>query len=437
MFQNINQNVVSSISDFNNEHSKSCKKTFLDNCSSSKLLICDDNLNSSNSEEMNRSITLPILADTNDTSNNALMETNVISNNSNEMNQADCEYIIQMLSKNNLDSADVNTQDQNKIDEVLKKYMSCIFPENGEEIEINTQQLMDICLQRVTKKLEQFKTNVDVINKQITELVALDGTIPNTNELQNSEQNNRNISVNEPLACNNAISITPLEFFEYPNQDHDPEVIVFKAMCEEMLNIRAIGNNGIHINPPRTVNNQVEPLIFKQLNEDVLCCVNEVECVSSTSKLNPGVNSKLLRNNDILYSNCPQKIIDTLDSSDESSYENKYESYPTKYKRPIKMPKMTSSPKSSNTKSNPLLNKMQYQYNNVLKNILISSSEEEIDGELNESKMSEKQNCHRKRNNVHLPEKNKRLKKNEPMFRCSPNGLIHKDMLKFINLKKK
>lgn len=448
MFQNINQNVVSSISDFKDGPSKNSKELLLDNCSSSNIPICDDSLNSSNSEEINKSTTYPILTDIKNTSNNALIETNNISSESNKMNQADCEYILDVLNKNNLDSVDVNTQDQNKMFEVMNKCMSCVFPVTNEVMEINTQQCMDICLQKVNQKMEQIKPNVDFINKLNIDRVVLDdkidNTIPKTNELKNSKQNNRNLSVNESMACDNVVSTIAHDFFKCSNHDQDSEVIEFKAMCEKMLKIRGFENNMAYNNSSFTVDDnssfkikdKVKPLKFKQLNEDILCCVNDFECVSSTSKSNLAVNLKLLSNNDVLYSNGPSKIINTLDSSDESLPENKNELSNKYHNHRIKTPKITSSPKISKTNSKQL-RKMQYQYNNATENILISSSDEETYGVLNDNQLSEKNNYNRKRIiNVDLSEKNKRFKTCEPIFSCSSNGLIHEDMLKYINLNK-
>src|SRR5436309_3194183 len=95
------------------------KKLLSDLLSSSKNINNIDVLNLLNIPIKDDLQTTATLRNTNDTSDNKLIESNV-PDEASQLNQTECKYLLSALGKSNLEHSDLNTQDENILMSITK-----------------------------------------------------------------------------------------------------------------------------------------------------------------------------------------------------------------------------------------------------------------------------------------------------------------------------
>lgn len=438
------------------EPSESCKKSLLDTSNSFKNINCADKLNLTNADEKNNFKTSTMLSSTD---NNKLIGIN-IDHASNQLNQEECKFLIEKIHFN---ETDLNSQEANFLEEVVKKINGPNLCTNSEGLDINTQQFMELNLCKAVQQLHAFSPKLNLNSSETFTIKQIDldnsiviSTPPLINELKNSEIKDKNsIIVNDSKKLEKLNHQSPkiinLEFpiqdqyAEFPVEDQDAEIIAFRGMCEAMLRIGSIDNNIIDDNKIiMKKNNEMNNLNVKQINQNVNC-LNSMEYEPSTSKLNVGVNdySKHLKRKKHQINNL------RFDSSDDSSSENSSE-----YSDELSSKQYFKSKKSKCTFSyNSLkINSKRYSFTNDqiviqpknAKKIKLSDikfQDKEIDCMFIKKPLPKVQNvvinnlkC--KTMNDNSLEQNKLLKENQTIFYFSSTGIVHKDMLNYIENKK-
>lgn len=370
------------------------------------------------------------LRNTNDASNNKLIENN-ISDDLSQLNLTQCEYLINLFNKN--ENADINTQDEEVVLNIVKKNMKHIFPSNKEDIEINTQQFMDLNISRVIQQLRKSLPNISKIQTDSdNSVVSITSKI---NKLRNPEQNKKNcLSFNKPkkLKKDNKILSVDLELSdedlnsELLNQDQDPEIITFRSMCETMMNVIQINNDDS--NSKDMINYKVNYLIIKQVNADVINCIRYKESVPSVNRLNDTEQNFSV--SESMGIKKRQYHVLTNNLSDDSSSEHSKISQNKKSKFTLQNTLNVQSKSCSNT--------IISQFNGSKKSIIDESPGDENDCVIIENKLSKVhqntlKNDNQKRININSLQQNKRSREIEPIFYCSPDGMIHNDMLDYIH----
>lgn len=455
MFQN---DVVDHLSDKQmncineDKPSESCKKSLLDISNSTENINCADKLNLTNADEKNNFKTSTMLTSTND---DKLIGTN-IDHDSNQLNQEECKFIINKINSN---ETDLNSQEANFLEEIVKKINVHNLNTTSEGLDINTQQFMELNLCKAVQQLHSFspKLNVDSSEKFTIKQIDLDNSIvistpPFINELRNSEIKDKNSIIvndsNKSEKLNHQSSkIINLEypiqdqFAEFPDEDQDAEIIAFQGMCEAMLKIGSIDNNIIDDNKIIVKkNNEMNNFNVKQINHNVNC-LNSMEYEPSTSKSNVGVNdySKHLKRKKYQINNL------RFDSSDDSSSE---------YSEALSSKQYFKSKKSKYTflQNSLKINSERYSVTNdqiviqpkSAKKVKLSDivfQDKEIDCMLIENPLPKVQNVIKnnlkcKKINDNSLEQNKLLKENQTIFYFSSTGKVHNDMLNYIEDKK-
>ncbi|XP_025408489.1 phosphatidylinositol 3-kinase 3-like [Sipha flava] len=394
--------------------------------------------NCSSPNEKNRLKVSSVVSLSNDTS-----KTKNFPDNS-QINKEDCKFIINILKSNDVD---LNSQNEQMLLNIVKKYEKDILPSNNENMELNTQTFMDLLLHKATIDLQNHQ---DVSKNQTIENMDSNSnniiivTPPSkSNELNlkeitpSSKSNNLNlkesdedfitvknkqdVSKNQTIehmdSDSDDIIVTPPSKSKELNlkesdediitvnndQDQDPDLITFKTMCDTLLKITAVGNVIPSSSSITEKSNQENSMIFKQKNADVLICENNMDCVPSTSKL----NSNICYKPDIESSknvSCKKRQFKNLllDSSEESSLEYLNELSQKQYSCPNKKYKFKSS-------ANTLKSNTEHHSDNIV-----------ISKQVNDSK---------KINTFVRNEEN-------GFFYCAPDGKIHQDMLAFISKQK-
>lgn len=212
------------------------------------------------------------------------------------------------------------------------------------------------------------------------------------------------------------------------SEDQVSELNSFRSMCDKlMLKVKPL----IDIDR-RTRNNKM--IGFTKCNPDVLKCVSFTNCDSTTDGIKSSFYPTHSKNsNNISKMSLKRKI----------SSEKKNESLQIHSESLNKKFKLTSSHNTLTTgKSKSTLNNISVQpkVSNSVNCVALTSSKDEDDRVLVKNKLPKVQDtssiCTQK-SFVDLSKTNKRCTKVKPIFKCSPNGEIHKDMLKYIEKKKK
>lgn len=373
---------------------------------------------------------------TNCTSNSESIKTNT-SQESSQIKQDERKYIVNLLQTNNSDIANLQSQDEKLISKIVNINNMHIMPTLNSS-QINTQQYMELHVNRAADCLQPSQTDlgiskIETIRRKNSDN-EIDLTQSDTEELEDAI-NNTTIKVNINKIKNKTFSIgqgqdvessISIQCPESPktninsklSQDQDPEIISFRAMCEQMLeNKPIIDNDGVI--RKEVVNDIV--LGFKQVNENIMS-VDFMGCVPSTSKLNSVcdlTNTKKVDNISKPLAHKRQVCSCKSSSvSDESSSEFSNGSSQKRQVKQIKRPKYSLSRSKLKMHSKSRSNKPS---NTVY---FISSSSEDEDCVLIENESPKDQI------------KTKIVKEIKPIFTCSPNGQIHKDMLNFMNTNK-
>lgn len=348
------------------------------------------------------STTSTMLKNINDTSYNKLIE-NDISDDLSQLNQAQCEYLINLFNKNK--NADINTQDEELVINIVKKNMKYIFPSNKEEIEINTQQFMDLNINRIAQQLQKSLLNFSKIQTNSDNSVVSVTSINNT--LKNPEQSKKNCLTFNTLMKpkkNKKFSFTDLELSdedlnsELLNQDQDPEIITFRSMCETMKNVIQVNKDDC--NSKDIINYRVNSLVIKQLSAEVISCVNYKDSAPSGNCLNDTEQNFSVTKHMEIKKRQYHDL--TNDSSDESS---------------------------SKSYSNKIIGK----FNASKKNVIDETLGDNDDCVIIENKSSKVKNYKKKKLNINSSQQNKHSKEIKPIYYCLPDGMIHKDMLDYFN----
>ncbi|XP_027847052.2 uncharacterized protein LOC114127113 [Aphis gossypii] len=425
-----------------------CKKSLLDTSNSSENINCANKLNSTNADEKNNFKTSTMLTSTDD---NKLIGINN-DHDSNQLNKEECKFMIEKIKFN---EADLNSQDANVLEELLKKNGHNLCT-NSQGLDINTQQFMELNYCKAVQRLHAFspKLNLDSPETFTIKQIDLDNSIvistpPLINELRNSEIKDKNsIIINDSKKSekfnHHSPKIIDLElpiqdqYAEFPVEDQDAEIIAFRGMCEAMLRIGSIDNNTIDDNKIIVKkNNEMNNLNVKQINHNVNC-LNSMEYEPSTSKLDVGVNdySKHLKRKKHQINNL------RFDSSDDSSSE--YSSSQQYFKsKKSKCTFFYNSLKINSKHYSVTNNRIVIQPKNAKKIKLsdIKCQDKEIDCMLIENPLPKVQNLKinnlkRKKINDNSLEQNKLLKENQTIFYFSSTGKVHNDMLNYIENKK-
>jgi len=425
------------------EPSESCKESLLDTSNSSENINCAD--------EKNNFKTSTVLTSTDD---NKLIGIN-IDHDSNQLNQEECKFIIEKINSN---ETDLNSQEANLLEEIVKKINGHNLCTNSEGLDINTQQFMELNLCKAVQQLHAFspKLNLDSSETFTIKQIDLDNSIvistpPLINELRNSEIKDKNsIIVNDskksekfnyqsPKIINFELPIQD-QYAEFPVEDQDAEIIAFRGMCEAMLRIGSIDNNIIDDNKIIVKkNNEMNNLNVKQINHNVNC-LNSMEYKPSTSKLDVGVNdySKHLKRKKHQINNL------RFDSSDDSSSEYSDELSSQQYfkSKKSKCTFLYNSLKINSKHYSVTNDQIVIQPKNAKKIKLsdIKFQDKKIDCVLIENPLPKVQNViinnlKRKKINDNSLEQNKLLKENQTIFYFSSTGKVHNDMLNYIENK--
>lgn len=403
------------------------KKSILD------LLIPSKNINDnlSNISEKDNPQTSAILSNTNNTSDDKLIETGV-SDNTSQLSQTECKYLLSLLNKSNLECADLNTQDQQTLISIIKKNMKHIVNSNEDELDINTQQFIDLNVRQVAQQLQISELpQSDVSKKQTIELMDSDDFLTSL-----SKESRRNIKCfNKPKLpekCNYPLSTNDVKLSdqdpELLDQYQSSEIVTFQDMCDKLMTIRPIGDNDVNNSISVTVNNHVDYINFKQVNPNVISCTSYEECAPSTSKFNSTVNNccSEINNHEHIVSK-KHKLSDVmmLNSSE----------YPDcKYKK--------STFNSLKNNSTFCSDKIVTEFNTSKKINLInelSSSEDEDNHEEIKRKLPvtnrKTDGGKRKKIKYNFSLQENFATETSLVFPVSPYGFIHEDMLKYVNSK--
>ncbi|XP_022169759.1 uncharacterized protein LOC111033373 [Myzus persicae] len=434
-----NENVVGhqckKLNNFNNEDE------LLDISHSSENFNSIDKLNLSNAHEKNNFTTSTMLTNSDDISDEKIIETNIV-HGSSQLNEAECKFIIEKIVSNT-GLTILNSQDENLLFELIAKMNGNISSTNTELSDINTQQFMELHLKKAYQLLNAFSQNIDLDSSKTHTIKQIDSDnstvispLPLINELRNPEiKNNDSIVVDDPNKLEQLNSTSPKIDLKLSTQDHyverlgedqDAEIIAFGAMCEKLLKIGAVDNN-----ITMKENNQLNKHVFKQVSHNVINCSNSTKYEPSTSKLN---SYKGARDNSKRVARKRHQINDLrLDSSDDSSPE---------YSSGLSLKQFNSKSKISKIDSKCYSNTIVIQPKNV-KKIKLSNlkfEDKEVDCMLIENKLPKVQNvindlkC-KKINDDSLVQ-NKLLKENQTIFYFSSTGKVHNDMLNSIKKKR-
>jgi len=398
------------------------KKLLSDYLSSSKNVNDIDLLNCLNISEKNNFQTSATLRNINDTFEDKLIETNFLDDTS-QMNEAECKYLLNILHENNVEHANLNTQDENFLTNIAKKNLKNILNSIQDEMEINTQQFIDLNVCKVAQQLQISEPpHSNVPEVQTIKLLDSDDAVILPTTLTNElERNNKS-------PCS---AIDPKIIYQntkLSGQDQDSEINTFRAMCEKLKKIQTIDDDINDKSKIITMNNQVNLLDFNQVNADVLSCISYEKSVPSTSKLNSDVGDNFPETTDDVLKRIMSKRHKCNNVSDESSPK-----YPNlQYKKST----LTRSKNKSKIHSDKIITK----FSTLRKINLINelSSEDENDYKNNKRKLPKVTN--RKTNSHHKKIKlNNSSEKNfietTQVFAVSSRGFIHEDMLEYIKSK--
>lgn len=362
--------------------------------------------------------TSTMLKNISDISNNKLIENNTLDDSS-QLNQTQYKHILNLVNEN----AEINTQDEELVSKVVKKNLKHILFLNKEEIEINTQQFMDLNVSRIAQQLKETVPNVSKIETDSNDSAI---SIPFiTKKLKSPDQNNENgLTLNKPkepkkdnneFCSGNLVSSNQDLDSNLLNQSQDPEIIIFRSMCDTMMNIIAINNDDNHsIN---MINYQINHLVMKQVNADVITYIDYKKVVPNlnNNEQHLGISESIAikkRQYDILIN----------DSSDESSSQ---------------YCKQLSQNKKLKFTSQNMLNIQFKSHSNTIGQCNASKKNVIVESDNNDCIVVENtmKNHNQKRINVNILQQNKCLRELEiePIYYCSPDGMIHKDMLNYIN----
>lgn len=350
---------------------------------------------------------------------------------SNKIKQDEHKYIVNVLQMNNSDIANLQSQDEKLISKIVSLNNMHIMP-NLNSSQINTQQYMELHKNRSVDCLQPSQAYLDISKMETIRRKnsnnEIDLTQSDTEELEDAiDYTTIKVNIDKPKIetvlidqdqdVESSISIQCPESPETNlnsnlSQDQDPEIISFRAMCDIMLeNKPTIGSGGVI--RKEVVNDIV--LGFKQVNENVMS-VDFMGCVQSTSKFNSvcdltnikSVSRPLAHKRQVC--SCKSSSV-----SDESSYEYSNGSLLKRHAKRRKRPKYSLSRSKLNVHSKSRSSKPS---NTVY--LISTSSEDDEDCVLVENKTQKDQ-------------VKTKIKEIKPIFTCSPNGQIHKDMLTFMN----
>jgi len=417
------------------------KKLLSDYLSSPKNVNDIDSLNCLNISGNNNRQTSATLRNMNDTFDDKLIETNSLDDTS-QMNQTECKYLLNVLHKNNVEHANLNTQDENFLINIAKKNLKHILNSIKDEIEINTQQFIDLNACKVAQQLQISEPpHSDVLEIQTIELLDSNDLVISPSTLTNeSKRNNKSLE-----KCNSPCSTVDLNLsYQDPKlsgQDQDSEINTFRAMCEKLKKIQTIDDDVNDKSKIITMNNQVKLLDFKKVNADVLSCISYGKSVPSTSKLNSAVDDNFPETTDDILKRLTSKRHKCsnvlLNVSDENSFE-----YPTdlSQKYPNFQYKKSTFTHSKN-KSKIHSDKIVTKFNTLRKINLINelSSEDEDDCKNIKRKLpkvtNRKTNSHHKKMKLNNSPQQQNFTETTQVFSVSSRGFIHEDMLEYIKSK--
>lgn len=459
MFQNIDQQndiPTSSHSVDEDELFESCNKLpFNENENKNDFdsLKCPNINGEKNFNTLKTIDTTSIVDHSINTCDNKLIKTND-SIELSQISQTDNKHFIAICGSIN---ANINTQEEKIILNMVQKNIKHM-PLSAELTDMNTQHFMDLNLHRAIHDLQGSQHQKDISKKQSVELMETDDSVfftplstKSTSDTSiNSENDIKNaitvIELNKSEELINTFTKNDIELSnqiddELMDQEEDSEIINFRAMCEAMTKIGTIDKLvKLNSKPHTMVKNQMKNIVLKKVSGDVLI-VNDVECVPIKNKLISQVDSKVSDHiSDISKRKRHHCYSPTLNLFSDSSSEYSTELSQKQFNHESKKTKLTSIQNSSNIQSKSCSKKIENQSVNSAKNCInLTSSEDEEDCMLIKSQSSKvngtKKNYKRKSIHTDSSEQNKISIGKEHMFYCSPNGLIHRDMINYIRQK--
>ncbi|VVC43601.1 Hypothetical protein CINCED_3A024966 [Cinara cedri] len=390
------------------EQSTNYCKTPVDNTiSSNSLNVCN-----TNGKDKSSTMMLSV----NDTSDGKLIE----SNSSSGLNKVECEFLVNLLGRENLENVYCDSEDVNKIAEIVKKNLKNIEPSTIGTIEINTQQFIDLNLFRAAEELHQLVSK----NKDV-EIIDDSNISDSSATKQSSVTQNQHKSISTDNFTTNIKFESSNQDLQLYTQDQDPDLIVFKEMCEELSKIKEcekVIEKGSNLLPVQ--DNTMKQININQVNVNVICCSNCTKYVPSTSKDNSSINFNIFKDNNTIKG---LPITKDKCENQTKSFENLNTlSYKHQHKK---------------FKTNTSKNILKINSESHLNNIVNKSSPSNKIGLFNLSSSEDKEYCalseniKRKKNNIDSLIPNKCKKKIHPTFYSSASGIIHKDMLVQINSK--
>lgn len=148
-----------------------------------------------------------------------------------QLTKTQCEYLTRKLTEGDIERAEVNSQEEKWLTRITEKIMKSHSIDTSE---LDTQQFMELVL----RKAEQLKPGLDVTNNQPIELTDSDD--------DSSVSTNTTINVNNTCCSSvnpNEVSNSEPSKEQVPksqNRNRNPELIAFQAMCDAIMNTKAI-----------------------------------------------------------------------------------------------------------------------------------------------------------------------------------------------------
>uniref|UniRef100_A0A2S2R3P7 Uncharacterized protein n=1 Tax=Sipha flava TaxID=143950 RepID=A0A2S2R3P7_9HEMI len=195
--------------------------------------------NCSSPNEKNRLKVSSVVSLSNDTS-----KTKNFPDNS-QINKEDCKFIINILKSNDVD---LNSQNEQMLLNIVKKYEKDILPSNNENMELNTQTFMDLLLHKAT---------IDLQNHQ---------DVSKNQTIENMDSNSNNIIIVTPPSKSNELNL----------KESDEDFITVKnkqdvSKNQTIENMDSNSNDIIIVTPSSKSNN----LNLKESDEDFITVKNK------------------------------------------------------------------------------------------------------------------------------------------------------------------
>lgn len=366
-----------------------------------------------------------------------------------QISQTENKYFIAICGSIN---ANINSQEEKIIMNMVKKNIKHILPLSAELTDMNTQHFMDLNLHRAIHHLQGTQEHEDISEKQSVEIMESEDSDFFT---PLSTKSPSDTSINSKHSIKNVISVSELKKSEelkntfstnyvelsnqiddeLMNQEEDSEIINFRAMCEAMTKIGTIDKQVKHNSSSHTmVQNQMKNIVLEKVTGDVLIVNDDEECVPVTNKLiSPVDSNRSSHNGDIFKRKRHHCYSPTLNLFSDSSPEYSNELSQKHMNNENKKTKLTSLQNSSSIQSKSCSKKIE----NKSDKISMNSSEDEEDCmhiknqlfKVNHTEISYK---HKSIHTDSSDEQNKISIGKEHMFYCSPNGLIHRDMINYM-----